>query len=218
MSACGTTCFASTTTWRRGSRLPASSPMSRVITGLYAQIAATPLIWLVILAPIGLVMLMSFGVQRMQASTLQLVFWVYAGVMGLSLATVFLVFTGDERRAGVLHHCRHLRGDEPLRLHDAARPVAVRLVPVHGPDRHHHRQLVNMFLASSALQFAISVIGVIVFTGLTAWDTQQIKEIILRPTMTRSGSKKAIMGALRLYLDFINLFMMLMQLIGTRRD
>jgi FtsH-binding integral membrane protein len=80
--------------------------------------------------------------------------------------------------------------------------------------------LVNIFLASSALQFAISVIGVVVFVGLTAWDTQQIKEMYVDEAYAGSEatSKTAIMGALRLYLDFINLFMMLLQLLGTRRD
>jgi hypothetical protein len=75
-----------------------------------------------------------------------------------------------------------------------------------------------MFVGSTALQFAISVIGVIVFTGLTAWDTQQIKEMYYEGDGSEVASKKAIMGALRLYLDFINLFMMLMQLLGTRRN
>jgi FtsH-binding integral membrane protein len=80
--------------------------------------------------------------------------------------------------------------------------------------------LVNIFLASSALQFAISVIGVVVFVGLTAWDTQQIKEMYVDEASAggEATSKTAIMGALRLYLDFINLFMMLLQLLGTRRD
>jgi FtsH-binding integral membrane protein len=78
--------------------------------------------------------------------------------------------------------------------------------------------LVNMFIGSTALQFAVSVIGVIVFTGLTAWDTQQIKEMYYEGDGAEIAGKKAIMGALRIYLDFINLFMMLMQLMGTRRD
>src|ERR1700751_4368601 len=78
--------------------------------------------------------------------------------------------------------------------------------------------VVNIFLASSALQFAISIIGVIVFTGLTAYDTQQIKDMYYEGDGREIAGKKAIMGALRLYLDFINLFMMLMQLLGTRRD
>jgi len=137
-------------------------------SGFYESIARTPLIWLVILAPLGLVMLMSFGVQRMQASTLQLVFWLYAGLMGL---------------IGII--------------------IA---------------SLVNMFIGSSALQFAISVIGVIVFVGLTAWDTQQIKEMYVASDDGQVAGKKSIMGALRLYLDFLNLFLMLMQLFGQRRD
>jgi uncharacterized protein len=78
--------------------------------------------------------------------------------------------------------------------------------------------LVNLFIGSTALQFAISVIGVLVFTGLTAYDTQQIKEMYYEGDGSEIAGKKAIMGALRLYLDFINLFMMLMQLLGTRRD
>jgi uncharacterized protein len=78
--------------------------------------------------------------------------------------------------------------------------------------------VVNLFVASSALQFAISVIGVLVFVGLTAWDTQQIKEMYWEGDGSVVAGKKAIMGALRLYLDFINLFVMLMQLMGNRRD
>jgi len=78
--------------------------------------------------------------------------------------------------------------------------------------------LVNLFLASSALQFAISVIGVIVFIGLTAWDTQRLKEMYVAYDDGQVASKKAIMGALTLYLDFINLFIMLLQLVGVRRD
>jgi FtsH-binding integral membrane protein len=78
--------------------------------------------------------------------------------------------------------------------------------------------LVNVFIASSALQFAISVIGVLVFTGLTAYDTQSIKEMYVASDDGQIAGKKAVMGALRLYLDFINLFMMLLQLMGARRD
>jgi len=139
-------------------------------SGFYASIARTPLIWLVILAPLGLVMLMSFGVQRLQASTLQRDLSQFGAFLFMGLIGIII--------AG----------------------------------------LVNIFLASSALQFAISVIGVVVFTGLTAWDTQQIKEMYYDGDGAEIAGKKAIMGALRLYLDFINLFMMLMQLLGTRRD
>jgi len=187
-------------------------------TGFYVSIASTPLIWLVILAPLGLVMLMSFGVQRMQASTLQLVFWIYSGLMGLSLATVFLVFTGASVArvffitagtfAGMSLYGYTTRRD----LSQFGSFLFMGLIGIIIAS------LVNIFLVSSALQFAISVIGVLVFTGLTAWDTQQIKEMYYSGDDYEMGSKKAIMGALRLYLDFINLFMMLLQLMGTRRD
>jgi len=184
-------------------------------SGFYASIARTPLIWLVILAPLGLVMLMSFG---MQASTLQLVFWLYSGLMGLSLAMVFLVFTGESVArvffitAGTFA-AMSLYGYTTQR--DLSQFGAFLFMGLIGIII---AGLVNIFLASSALQFAISVIGVVVFTGLTAWDTQQIKEMYYDGDGAEIAGKKAIMGALRLYLDFINLFMMLMQLLGTRRD
>jgi FtsH-binding integral membrane protein len=187
-------------------------------SGFYAQIARTPLIWLVILAPLGLVMAMSFGMQRMRASTLQMIFWVYAGLMGLSLAMIFLVFTGTSIArvffitAGTFA-AMSLYGYTTRRdLTQFGSFLFMGLIGIIIAS------IVNMFVASSALQFAISVIGVIVFTGLTAWDTQQIKEMYFEADGAEIASKKAVMGALRLYLDFINLFMMLMQLMGTRRD
>src|ERR1700756_2956761 len=193
-------------------------PFVAANTGFYVSIASTPLIWLVILAPLGLVMLMSFGVQRMQASTLQLVFWIYAGLMGLSLAMVFLVFTGASVArvffitAGTFA-AMSLYGYTTQRdLSQFGSFLFMGLIGIIIAG------LVNIFLQSSALQFAISVIGVIVFTGLTAWDTQQIKEMYYEYDDGQIAGKKAVMGALRLYLDFINLFMMLMQLLGTRRD
>jgi uncharacterized protein len=164
------------------------------------------------------VMLMSFGAQRMQASTLQLVFWVYAGLMGLSLAMVFLVFTGASVArvffitAGTFA-AMSLYGYTTQRdLSQFGSFLFMGLIGIVIAS------LVNMFVGSTALQFAISVIGVLVFTGLTAWDTQQIKEMYYEGDGSEIAGKKAIMGALRLYLDFINLFMMLMQLLGTRRD
>src|SRR5271166_1227182 len=187
-------------------------------SGFYASITHTPLIWLVILAPLGLVMLMSFGIQRMKASTAQMVFWLYAGLMGLSLAMVFLVFTGASV-ARVFFITAGTFGAMSLYGYTTRRDLSqfgsflfMGLIGIVIAG------LVNIFIGSTALQFAISVIGVLVFTGLTAYDTQQIKEMYYAGDDYETGSKKAVMGALRLYLDFINLFMMLMQLLGTRRD
>jgi FtsH-binding integral membrane protein len=187
-------------------------------SGFYARIMHTPLLWLVILAPLALVMVMSYGLQRMRASTLQSIFWLYSGLMGLSLAMIFLVFTGASIArvffitAGTFA-AMSLYGYTTRRdLTQFGSFLFMGLIGVIIAS------LVNMFILSSAIQFAVSVIGVIVFTGLTAWDTQQIKEMYYEGDGYEIASKKAVMGALRLYLDFINLFMMLMQLMGTRRD
>jgi FtsH-binding integral membrane protein len=187
-------------------------------SGLYIAIARTPLIWLVMLAPLGLVMWLSYGINRMQASTAQALFWVYAALMGVSLASVFLVFTG-ESVARVFFITAGTFGAMSLYGYTTQRDLSqwgsflfMGLIGIIIAS------LVNIFLASSALQFAISVIGVIVFVGLTAYDTQQIKEMYFEYDDAQTAGKKAIMGALRLYLDFINLFMMLLQLFGSRRD
>jgi len=183
-----------------------------------AHIYRTPVMWLIVLAPLGLVMLLSFGIQRMQASTAQMVFWIYSGLMGLSLSTIFLVYTGASIArvffitAGTFA-AMSLYGYTTRRdLSQFGSFLFMGLIGIIIAS------LVNMFLLSSALQFAISVIGVLVFTGLTAYDTQQIKEMYYQGDGSEIVGKKAVMGALRLYLDFINLFMMLMQLLGTRRD
>ncbi len=184
----------------------------------HPEVARSPIMFLFMLAPLGLVMWLSFGINRMQASTAQALFWAYAGLMGLSLASVFLVFTGASIArvffitAGTFA-AMSLYGYTTQR--DLAQFGSFLMMGLIGIII---AMVVNLFLASSALQFAISVIGVIVFTGLTAWDTQQIKEMYVASDDGQIAGKKAVMGALRLYLDFINLFMMLMQLLGTRRD
>ena len=187
-------------------------------SGFYHSIAGTPLLWVVMLAPLGLVFWLSAGINRMSASTAQLLFWVYAGLMGLSLAGIFLVFTGASIArvffitAGTFAAMSFYGYTTQRDLTQFGSFLFMGLIGIVIAS------LVNIFIASSALQFAISVIGVIVFVGLTAYDTQQIKEMYYEGDDYETGSKKAIMGALRLYLDFIKLFMLLMQLFGTRRD
>ena len=187
-------------------------------SGYYVQVAHTPLIWVIMLAPLGLVMWLSYGIGRMQASTAQTLFWVYSGLMGLSLASIFLVFTGESIArvffitAGTFA-AMSLYGYTTRRdLSQFGSFLFMGLIGIIIAG------LVNMFIHSSALQFAISVIGVLVFTGLTAYDTQSIKEIYFANDDGTVATKKAVMGALRLYLDFINLFMLLLQLMGARRD
>src|SRR5215471_15481138 len=187
-------------------------------SGMYMAIAHTPLIWVVMLAPLGLVMLLSFGINRLSATAAQAIFWIYAALMGVSLASVFLVFTGASVArvffitAGTFAAMSFYGYTTRRDLSQFGSFLFMGLIGIVIAS------LVNIFIGSTALQFAISVIGVLVFTGLTAWDTQQIKEMYYEGDGSEIAGKKAIMGALRLYLDFINLFMMLMQLLGTRRD
>jgi FtsH-binding integral membrane protein len=189
-----------------------------VATGFYQQIAGTPLIWLVMFAPLGLVLLLGFGIQRMSAGAAQAAFWSYAALMGLSLAGIFLVFTGASVArvffiSAATFAAMSLYGYTTRRdLSQFGSFLVMGLIGIILAS------VVNIFLASSSLQFAVSVIGVIIFTGLTAWDTQRIKEVYLESDPSYVLAKKALMGALTLYLDFINLFVMLLQLIGNRRD
>jgi uncharacterized protein len=189
-------------------------------SGYYAQLAQTPLIYLVMLAPLGLVMWLSYGINRMQASTAQALFWIFAAVMGLSMASIFLHFTGASI-ARVFFITAGTFGAMSLYGYTTQRDLSkFGSFLIMGLIGIVIASVVNMFIASSALQFAISVIGVIVFVGLTAWDTQRIKESYYEYQYAdgQTAGKQAIMGALTLYLDFINLFVMLMQLLGTRRD
>jgi hypothetical protein len=189
-----------------------------VASGFYQQIVGTPLIWLVMLAPIGVVLLLSFRIDRMSVGAAQAAFWGYAALMGLSLAGVFLLYTGVSVArvffiAAATFAATSLYGYTTRR--DLSQFGSFLLMGLIGVVL---ASLVNVFLASSALQFAVSVIGVLVFTGLTAWDTQRIKEISVESDPGDPLTKKALMGALALYLDFINLFVLLLQLTGQRRD
>jgi uncharacterized protein len=187
-------------------------------TGFYQQIAGTPLIWLVTLAPLGAVLFLSFRIERMSVGTAQAVFWGYAAMMGLSLAGIFLVFTHTSIArvffiSAATFAAMSLYGYTTRRdLTQFGSFLFMGLIGIVLAS------LVNIFLASSALQFAVSVIGVLLFTGLSAYDTQRIKEMYLAGDTAEVTTKKAVMGALTLYLDFINLFVMLLQLVGQRRE
>src|SRR3979490_112642 len=187
-------------------------------SGFYQAIAATPLIWIVMLAPLGFVLALSFGIQRMSAETAMVLFWIYAAVMGLSLGSIFLVFTGTSI-APVFFITAATYGAMSLYGYTTRSDLSgfgsflfMGLIGIVIAS------LVNIFVGSSALQFAISIIGVIVFVSLTAYDTQRIKQMYLESDTAEIAGKKAVLGALALYLDFINLFMMLLQLFGQRRQ
>ena len=188
------------------------------VSGFYTSIAGTPILWIVMLAPLAMVFFLSFRIQTMSLATAQLSFWAYAGLVGLSLSGIFLVYTG-ESIARVFFISAATFGATSLYGYttrtDLSRFGSFLLMGLIGIVI---ASLVNMFMASSALQFAISIIGVLLFTGLTAYDTQRIKDLYTAGEDNVLTGKKAIMGALALYLDFLNLFLMLMQLFGNRRS
>lgn len=187
-------------------------------SGLYASLVQTPLLfWAIILAPLALVFLLSFRIEKMSLGAAQASFWAYAGLIGISLAGIFLMYTNVSiARTFFITAATFLA----MSLYgyttrsDLARFGSFLLMGLFGIII---AGLVNIFLASSALQLAISVIGVVIFVGLTAYDTQRIKEIYLESDDPGVAGKKAIMGALALYLDFLNLFILLLQLTGDRR-
>ncbi|MCA3813906.1 MAG: Bax inhibitor-1/YccA family protein [Burkholderia sp.] len=187
-------------------------------TGFYRSIAGTPLFWVVLLAPLALVMLLSLRIEHISFGAAQIGFWAYAALVGLSLSGIFLVYTGESIArvffisaatfGATSLYCYSTRAD--LSRFGSFLFMGLIGIIIAG--------FVNLFLVSSALQFVVSVIGVLVFTGLTAYDTQRIKRIYIAGEAGEIAGKKAIMGALALYLDFLNLFLMLMRLFGSRRS
>jgi hypothetical protein len=187
------------------------------LTSFGHAIFQSPLMWVFVLAPLALVMVLSFGINRLAASTALLLFFVYAGLLGLSLASIFLVYTGESITrvffiSAASFGALSLWGYTTQRnLTGMGSFLFMGLIGIVIAS------LVNIFLHSSGLAWAISVIGVLVFAGLTAYDTQSIKEMYSVNDDGTVAGRKAVMGALRLYLDFINLFLMLLRLFGDRR-
>jgi FtsH-binding integral membrane protein len=177
----------------------------------------SPLMWVLMLAPLGLVFWLSFGINRLSAAAAQTLFFVYAGLLGLSLATIFLAFTATSITrvffiSAASFGALSLWGYTTQRdLTGMGSFLMMGLIGIIIAS------LVNIFLRSSGLDWVISVAGVLVFAGLTAWDTQKIKEMYDPMDDGTVGGRKAVMGALSLYLDFINLFLMMLRLFGDRR-
>jgi FtsH-binding integral membrane protein len=178
-----------------------------------------PLKWPIILAPLALVFALSFGIERMRPTTAQLVFWLYAALVGLSLASIFMVYT-QTSVVRVFFITAASFGALSLWGYTTQRDLTgIGSFLVMGLFGVIIASLVNLFFASSALQWVISVVGVLVFSGLTAWDTQRLKnEYIYFAMDGDTAQRSAIMGALSLYLDFVNLFTLLLQLLGERDD
>jgi uncharacterized protein len=180
---------------------------------------ASPLKWAIILAPLVLVFGLNFGIERLRPAVAQLLFWLYAALIGVSLGSVFMIYTHTSvarvffitaASFGALSLWgyttrRDLTGIGPFLL------MGLFGIIIAG--------LVNLFLASSALHWVVSAVGVLLFSGLTLWDTQRLKKEYIYGAMDGDTAERtAIMGALSLYLDFVNLFTVLVQLFGERED
>jgi uncharacterized protein len=177
---------------------------------------ASPLRWVIMLAPLALVFFLSFRIQSMSLATASATFWGYAALLGVSLSSIFLVFTGQSivqtffvtaASFGALSLYGYTTKRDLTGMGSFLFMGVIGLLIA---------SVVNIFLQSSAMQFAISAIGVLVFAGLTAYDTQDIKNMYYEADDSDSMGKKALMGALRLYLDFINMFTFLLQFLGNR--
>jgi uncharacterized protein len=183
---------------------------------MFRAIYGTPVAWLVMFAPFGIVLAYSFGIQRMSAGLAQVLFWAFSALMGLSLSYIFVVYA-HASIARVFFITAGTFAAMSLYGYTTRRDLTgMGSFLIMGLFGLIIASLVNLFLASAALEFALSVIGVLIFTGLTAYDTQQIKSMYSELDEAGIATKKAVMGALRLYLDFINLFLMLLRLFGNR--
>ena len=186
-------------------------------SGMAEQVLRTPLRWLIIFAPLVIVMIMSFGQTRMSTGKLQALFWGFAFLMGLSMSSIFLVYTGTSIAQTFFAVAA---GFMALSLYgyttkkDLSGFGTFLIMGVVGILV---AMIANMFIKSSSLGLAISAIGVLLFAGLTAYDTQKIKSMYAYVAGTDMMGKTAIMGALTLYLDFINMFQFLLSFMGNRR-
>ena len=173
--------------------------------------------WLVMLAPLGIVIYMSFGIRKMSASKAQTTFWIFSALMGLSLSSIFLIYTGTSITrvffitAGTFGAMSIYGYTTKRDLTKFGSFLMMGLIGIIIAS------IVNIFMKSQMMYFVISILGVLIFVGLTAYDTQKIKNIYLEGDSSEISGKKAVMGALTLYLDFINLFIMLLRLFGQRR-
>lgn len=181
-----------------------------------ALLYTSPLSWVIMLAPLGFVMVMSFGLNKLSAATLQMLFWAFAAVMGLSISSIFLVYTGTSIArtffiTAATFASLSLWGYTTKKdLSGWGTFLFMGLVGIIIAS------VVNIFLGSSTLSMVVSYAGVLIFAGLTAYDTQKIRNMYYEGDGAETRSKKIIMGALNLYLDFINLFMMLLRILGSR--
>jgi FtsH-binding integral membrane protein len=202
--------------------------LTGIIALLFAPYAANVLLsqsgrgmsglgWLITLSPLAIVFAMSFGMARMRTSTLQILFWAFAGLMGLSMSTLFLAYTGASIAQTFFATAAAYLGLSLYGYTTKRDLSGFGTFLIMGVVGILVAMLINMFLQSSALALGISAIGVLLFAGLTAYDTQRIKSLYFQVAGTEMAGKTVVMGALQLYLDFINMFQFLLYFMGNRR-
>ena len=187
------------------------------LTSFGNAVYASALQWVFMLAPLGIVFYMSFNIAKMTAAKAQTTFWIFAALMGASLSSIFLVYTGTSitrvffitsATFGAMSIYGYTTNRDLTKFGSFLMMGLIGIIIA---------SIVNIFLKSSMMYFVISILGVLIFVGLTAYDTQKIKNMYLESDSGEVVGKKAVMGALTLYLDFINLFIMLLRLFGQRR-
>lgn len=186
-------------------------------SGLAAPVLLSPLRWLIALAPLGFVLAMNFGFNRMQPGTLKACFWGFAVTMGLSLSAIFMLYTGPSIALTFFATAGAFAGLSLVGYTTKKNLSAMGSFLIMGVFGLIIASLLNMFFHSPAMAFGISVLGVLIFAGLTAYDTQRLKDMYVQVAGTQYEEKIAVMGALTLYLDFINMFQFLLSFMGDRR-
>ncbi len=188
------------------------------LTGFGQAIYSSPLRWVIMLAPLAFVFFFSFRIDRMAASSARMMFYAFAAVMGLSLSSILLVYTGTSVTRAFFITAAAFGGLSLYGYTTKRSLSAFGSFLVMGLIGLVIASLVNLFIQSSALQFGLSCLSVLIFAGLTAWDTQTIKEMYYASDDYEVATKKSVNGALMLYIDFINIFTSLLQLTGSRNN
>jgi FtsH-binding integral membrane protein len=187
-------------------------------SGLAYTFASGPLMWLVALSPLAIVFAMSFGANKFSKTTLQGMYWAFALLMGLSLSTIFLVYTGGSIAVTFFATAAAFAGLSLWGYTTQKNLSGMGTFLIMGVVGLLVASLVNMFVQSAPLMYAISFIGVLIFAGLTAYDTQKLKEQYAHLRGTEWAGKAVVLGALNLYLDFINMFLFLLRFMGQSRN
>jgi len=185
-------------------------------SGLALQFAQGPLMWLVALSPLAIVLAMSFGANKFSKTTLQMMFWGFAILMGLSLSTIFLVYTGASIATTFFATAGAFAGLSLWGYTTKKNLSGMGTFLIMGLIGLLIAMVINIFLQSSTMALAISFIGVLIFAGLTAYDTQRLKVEYEHLRGTEFAGKAIVLGALTLYLDFINMFLFLLRFMGSR--